>query len=164
MGENLIRLQATNSKGLWAAAEVTVYVLDDLTLPGPTLTVSPSKAGWQINSGVTTLQTADIAVNNSGGGSLTWTAADDAPWLSLSSAGDTISDGDPQIITLTANPTGLADGTTHTAYVTITKPASGSDPEQTVTVLVTLSIGDIWSGPPAFAPATNFIYLPIAKR
>ena len=49
------------------------------------------------------------------------------------------------------HPAGLADATTHSAHLTIIQPASGDDPEQVVTVLVTLSTGDVWSGPPAIS-------------
>ncbi len=164
VGANLIRLRATNSKGLSAEASVTVNVHDDLSLPGPTLIVSPHQVGWQINTGETTIQTAQISVSNSGGGTVNWTAADDAPWLSLDLTSGSIGTGDPQTVTLSANPASLADGVTHTAIVTITKPANGSDPEQVVTVLVTLSVGDVRSGPPPAAPAIGKIYMPLVVR
>ncbi len=164
VGENLIKLRAINSKGILGVASTTVFVGDDLSLPGPTLTVAPTNIAWQVGSGVTTLQTAEIVVNNSGGGSLTWTATDDAAWLTLSSAGGSISDGDPQSIILTGDPSGMPGGATQTAHVTLTKASRRNDPVQVVTVLVTFSIGDVWSGPPAISPPTSWIYLPLVKR
>jgi hypothetical protein len=58
-----------------------------------------------------------------------WQASSNAPWLSATSAGET---GDA--ITLTANPTGLAAGTTHFATVTVTSPDPQVENEETIRV------------------------------
>jgi hypothetical protein len=143
---------------------VTVLVGDDLNLPGPTLTASPVNIGWHVPSGATALQQYTVSINNSGSGTLNWTASDNAPWLSLSASNGSVSTGNPSALVLTANPTGLADNTTHQATLTIIKPASGSVPEQTVEILVVLSIGDVWSISPAVAPPSQKLYLPIMVR
>ena len=164
VGANVITLQATNSQGLTASTTVTVYVGDDLNLPGPTLTASPDKVGWHVSSGATALQQYTVSINNSGSGSLNWNASDNAPWLSLSASSGSVTTGDASALVLTANPSGLADNTTHQAILTITKPASGSVPEQTVEILVVLSIGDTWSGPPAITPLSVRVFMPIMIR
>lgn len=164
VGMNVITLRATNSQGLVEDATIGVYVGDDLNLPGPTLTASPDKVGWHVPSGETAVQQYTVSINNSGSGSLNWNASDNAPWLSLSASSGSVTTGDSSVLVLTADPSGLADNTTHQATLTITKPASGSVPAQTVEILVVLSIGDVWSGPPAVAPSLERLFLPILIR
>jgi hypothetical protein len=165
VGSNEITLVATNSVGQSASASVTVIVDDDLNLPGPTLTAGPGQVGWHITAGTTQAQTAEVTISNAGGGELDWTASSNQPWLTLSAANGTISDGDPATLTLTANPAGLASDTAHSATLTLTKPASGSEPAQTIVIPVSLSIGDVWSN---FDPPGNGvdlrIYLPLVRR
>jgi hypothetical protein len=160
VGTNLITLEATNSVGQTASTTVTVFVDDDLNLPGPTLTVGPTQVGWQVNAGETLQQSAPLTIGNAGSGSLDWTASEASPWLSLSINGGTVPDGgDPSSLTLYADPTGLTPGLTYAALVTIVKPASGDSPEQNVNIPVSLSIGDVWNVNPA-----QKIYLPIMIR
>jgi len=164
VGTNTITLEATNSQGLSATASITVIVDDDLSLPGPSLSVGPGQVSWHVEAGSTTLLTAEISINNAGGGELNWTASEDAAWLSLSAASGTVAaDGDASMLTLTADPTGIASGTTASAYLTLTKPASGSSPEQTIDFPVALSVGNVWSAPP-IAPFNNKLYLPMLSR
>jgi Viral BACON domain len=159
VGENTIVLQATNSVGASATANVTVYVDDDLSLPGPTLTAGPSPVGWQVNAGSTDLQTADIAINNSGSGDLTFNASVDASWLSTDVVSATVSaDGDAFMLTLSADPSGLAAGSTYSANLTIS--SDGLDPVQTVVIPVSLSVGDVHS----VAPAEREIFLPFIRK
>ncbi len=160
VGTNRITLQATNSLNLSASAVVTVTVDDNLDLPGPTLSAGPLQAGWQINAGVKTLQTADITISNSGSGSLDWTAVSNQPWLTLSAPSGTVSSsGDPSVLTLSADPTGLLSGHIYIAKVTLDKAGGGSP----VTILVTLAIGDIQDTPvQKFSGFT--IYTPLIRR
>jgi hypothetical protein len=160
VGVNVISLVATNSVGLSASASVTVTVDDDLNLPGPTLTAGPGTVGWQVDNGSTAAQTFDIVINNSGSGALDWTASESAAWLSLSApSGSLTADGDAATLTLTADPTGLASDQTYTADLTLN---NANDPTQTITIHVTLSIGDVHTVPTA---AANFqIYLPFLQR
>ena len=159
IGSNIIYLKATNSAGKSAYAQVTVYVDDDLNLLGPTLAAGPAPVGWHVGEGSTELQTAEVYINNAGSGDLDWTASEDAAWLSLDAASGTITaEGDPSTLTLTADPSGLAPNTSYSADLTIT--SNGLDPEQTVVIHVTLSVGDIRSVP---IPEKN-IYLPLVTR
>jgi hypothetical protein len=159
VGENTIVLQAMNSVGVTATTSVTVFVDDDLSLPGPTLTAGPSPVGWQVNADSTEVQTADIAINNSGSGDLGWSASVDAPWLSTSVVSGTVSvDGDAFLLTLNADPSGLAAGSTYTATLTLT--SDGLDPVQTVAIPVSLSVGDVHT----VAPGEREIFLPFIQR
>ncbi len=64
-----------------------------------------------------------LAVTNTGSGPLTFTAAGDAPWLSVTPA----CGGAPQTLTVTASPAGLAAGT-YTGAVTVTAPGASGSP------------------------------------
>ena len=141
IGAHQITLTATNSWGLSASDTITVFISDNLDLPGPTLAAAPSPVNWHVGAEDTTLQTADVLIDNIGGGTLPdWTATEDADWLTLSATTGTIS----ATLTLTANPAGIEPGTVVSTIVTITTPASGSASAQTVEVLVTLAVGDVW--------------------
>ena len=144
VGTNQITLFATNSVGLTASASVTVIVDDDLNLPGATLTVGPAQVGWQAPAGSVQLLTATVTIGNAGSGDLAWTAAENAGWLALSATNGTVKAGDnPFALTLTANPTGLNAGKTYSTQLIVTKPASGSIPEQKISIPVSLSVGVI---------------------
>lgn len=160
VGVNEITLQATNSVGGSATTSVTVIVDDDLDLPGPTLTAGPSMVNWHVPAGTTQVQTADVSVNNAGSGNLDWTASSNQAWLAVNPGSGTVMAGDdPATLTLSAVPGGLLANSTHVAQVTITKPASGNVPEQTIVIPVSLSIGDVWTVHTQ-APMMD-LYLPI---
>ena len=161
VGENVIFLVAINSLGETATTYVTVFVDDDLSLPGPTLTAGPSPVSWQVNAGSTDAVTADVSINNSGSGDLNWTASEDAAWLTTSVISGTVTaDGDASTLTLSADPTGLAEGVTYSASLTISTPASGSIPAQSVVIPVTLSVGDVHT----VGPSESKIFLPTIIR
>lgn len=163
VGENTIVLQAVNSVGKSATASVTIFVDDDLNLPGPTLTAGPAPVGWQVNAGSTEVQTAVVSINNSGSGDLEWSASEDAAWLSLSATSGTVSaDGDASLLTLSTDPGGLTAGSTYSATLTIT--TSGLDPAQTVVIPVSLSVGDVYSVPNPEVPPSGTIFLPLIKK
>jgi hypothetical protein len=78
---------------------------------------------------------ASFTVRNTGAGTLTWSIADDAPWLGVSPAsGTTTTETDS--ITLTVDPASLAAGT-HTANVVVSAPGAANAPQ---TVVVTLEL------------------------
>ncbi|MEZ4621246.1 MAG: hypothetical protein R2867_37885 [Caldilineaceae bacterium] len=119
VGTNVITLVVTNSVGESAETTVTVIVDDDLSLPGPTLTAGPAPVSWHVAAESTTAQTAQISINNAGSGELTWSAASDQPWLTLDVLTGTVTaDGDPLLLTITADPSGLATDQSHAAQVT----------------------------------------------
>jgi hypothetical protein len=161
VGSNQITLSATNSVGQSASTNITIIVDDDLSLPGPTLTAGPGQVSWQVAAGATQAQSAQVSIGNAGSGTLNWTASSDQPWLTLNAAGGSVGSGDPATLTLTANPAGLASDKTHSAMLTLTRPATGGDPAQTILIPVSLSIGDVWNN---VQPAGTKVYLPLVVR
>lgn len=137
VGLNEITLSATNSSGLTASDTITVLVDDDLTLPGPVISAAPSFVGWQVSAGTTAIQSATLTISNAGGGSLSWTTAEDAPWLSIGDDTGTV----PAELTLFADPSGIPVSTT----VNTTLSLSSDDPEvESLLIPVSLSVGDVW--------------------
>jgi hypothetical protein len=140
VGENEITFKATNSKGLSAETSITIIVNDDLVLPGPTLVTAPSIVSWHLPDASTQPVSATIGVQNIGTGALTWSASDDAPWLSLQAS----SKDAPATLTVTADPSGIEPGAAISATVMITGVASSGATTQTATIPVSLAVGDIW--------------------
>ncbi|MBA3471043.1 MAG: hypothetical protein H0T53_15520, partial [Herpetosiphonaceae bacterium] len=98
VGINTITLTAVNG-ALQTTSVITVEVHDDLDLPGATLTAGPDQIGWQFDLGAAQSQSATVYVSNVGSGTLSWSASESVPWLSLNvTAGSA-----PDQITLTAN-------------------------------------------------------------
>lgn len=156
VGENQITLQATNSAGLSATTTITVVVEDDLELPGPTLVVGPTALGWHIAPG-DPAQTSLVTVFNAGSGNMTWTAETTAPWLTLA----VTDDGVPGTLTVTADPTGLAEGESYQTTIVITADPGGPAPPQTMTIPAVLAIGDVYTPPPI---ERQRLYLPAVVR
>jgi hypothetical protein len=138
VGVNWITLVATNTLGLSASASVAVTVTDDLDLPGPTLSVGPGRVGWHVSPGTMELQSAELSVANCGGGTLSWTAASDAAWLTAQPLAGTA----PSTLTLSADPSGLAPGSLNVAVLTVRRMGESA---QAVAVPVSLSVGNVWS-------------------
>lgn len=135
LGVNIITLIATNSDGLSESSTVSINVIKDVYLPGPTLTAGPMQVGWHIGAGETQLQTALLDIGNSGGGNLKFTAESSATWLTLSRA----TGAAPGTLTLTANPVGFSEGVTREATVTL---SAQGNPSQIIKIPVTLSMGN----------------------
>jgi hypothetical protein len=139
VGTHKLTFTATNSLGLSASASITLTVGDDLTLPGPTLTAGPMQIAWHVAAEERRLQTAEIAIGNSGSGNLKFTASVNASWMTLGATG-----GDaPTMLRLTADPSGFAPGAT--AEATLTLSADGI-PHQVITIPVRLSVGNTFFG------------------
>ncbi|MEA2136290.1 MAG: hypothetical protein QOC68_4199 [Solirubrobacteraceae bacterium] len=98
----------------------------------PALSVSPASLSFSATSGGASPATKTLSVTNTGGGTLSFTASDDAPWLSVTPASGTA----PQTLTVSASVTGLAAGT-YTGKVTVTSVgATGSPTDVPVTFTV----------------------------
>jgi hypothetical protein len=116
----------------------------DPPLP-PALAVSPSSVSFTGTVGGSAPAAQSVNVTNTGSGTLSWTAADDAAWLTVTSSGTA-----PGTVTLTPSITGLAAGT-YTATVTVTAPGATGSPK---TVAVTLTVNP--STPPNLIGAWGF--------
>jgi hypothetical protein len=162
-GPNVITLTATNSAGVAASTSITVFVDDDLQLPGPTPAVGPTQVGWSVNPGATTPLSATVQISNSGGGSLSWTASADAPWLTLSAT----EGGAPARLTLSADPSGMRAGTTTRATLTLSFSDASGAALGNVELPVGISVGDAFSGNQGDSgggPAGRTLYLPLLRR
>lgn len=149
LGTHTVTLTATNSVGLSATRRVSVIVGPDPGIPGPTLTVGSGPLGWQVAAGETALQTATLALSNRGSGTLTFTAVSAAPWLTLSASSGSV----PTTITLTANPSGFAEGSSTDTSISIT----GGSPAQTISVPVRLAVGNTFNVGNASKPIQLFL-------
>ncbi len=108
----------------------------------PVLAVSKSALSFTATEGGASppAQTFDVA--NSGGGSLSFTAGESVPWLSLSPA----SGSAPATVTVTPSIAGLAPGT-YTTPITVTAAGASGSPK-TVDVTLTVSPGPTLSVAP----------------
>ena len=79
-----------------------------------------------------------LAITNSGGGTLTWSASSNQTWLTLSATSGTA----PSSVTVSVNSAGLAAGT-YNATITITATGATNSP---CTVPVTLNLGTCSGG------------------
>ena len=102
----------------------------------PILVVSPTSLSFSGSLGGNDPAPQSVAVTNGGGGSLSWSAASNATWLSASPASGTA----PSTSSVTTSLAGLSAGT-YTATVTVTAGGAQSSP-QTIAVTVTVSAPD----------------------
>lgn len=157
VGENVITVRATNSKGLVSNVTFLIYVNDEVAPPAPTLAASPNQIVWHTEEGDTSLQTAEISLTNLGEGEFSVSVTEDAPWLIISpQAGST-----PLTITLTADPGSLQLGTTTTTGLLIQGALNGN--VQSLSVPVSFSRGLILR-PYPLEPSGGRIYLPLISR
>jgi hypothetical protein len=106
----------------------------------PLVGVSPTDLSYSLAQS-TTKSSQTLNITNTGTGTLSWTAASNVPWLTLSAASGTA----PSSITVSADPSGKAAGT-FTGGITITGTNASNSPR---TVPVTLTIAGYngsWSG------------------
>jgi hypothetical protein len=152
IGTNAITLTATNSQGLSATASITVVVQDSLDLLGPTLSASPQQFAFAFPRNPTTTQTATLNISNMGDGALTWTASENAPWLTLGAIGGSA----PASLALTINPAGVPNGASLNAVLTL--QSSNSPVTQTLEIPVLVSVAVTFDDP------TRYVYLPIVIK
>jgi hypothetical protein len=103
--------------------------------PPSTIGLSPSSLGWTFVEGTTNSGSQTFNITNTGAGTLTWSVADSASWLTLNAtSGTTTTETD--VITVTVNPAGLVPNV-YTAPITITASGATNSPKQ---VLATLAV------------------------
>ena len=130
---------------------------DNVLVSGKQATISnltaPAGLTFSAVAGGTAPAPQNLAIGSTGG-ILSWTAADDASWLTLSPASGTT----PTTVTATASPTGLAGGN-YSGHVVITAPAAGNN---LLTVPITFNVQ---ASPPAIAlSATTLGFTAIAGQ
>ena len=125
-----VTVTAPGVTGSPAAIPVTLTV--GAPVP-PALAVTPASLAFSATAGGAAPAARPLTVANTGGGTLGFTASDDAPWLSVTPASGTA----PQSLDVSVSPAGLAAGT-YTGAVTVTAAgASGSPRTVPVTFTVT---------------------------
>ena len=112
----------------------TVTVSFDVTAaPTPTIGLSATTLSFSAVQGGSNPANKTISLSNSGSGTLSWTATENAGWLSLTPASGT----GPGTITVSVNTAGMTAGTVSTP-ITITASGATNTP-QTVTVSLTIT-------------------------
>lgn len=111
------------------------------TPPGPVLSLSSSALSFVALQGVSGPTSQSVAITNTGQGTLSWTAAENAPWISLSSTVGTA----PGNLGINVSPGGLGAGT-YTENVTV----SGAGSSKIITVSLTVTPPGPSSGSAAF--------------
>jgi outer membrane protein assembly factor BamB len=125
-----VSVTATGAQGSPATVPVTLTVSP---APAPSLSVTPSSLSFSYTVGNPAPAPATLNVTNTGGGTLTFTAAVDATWLAVSPSGGTA----PQAEQVTALVSGLAPGT-YNGHVTVT-PGAGQGSPAVIPVTLTVS-------------------------
>ncbi|HKQ78996.1 MAG TPA: S8 family serine peptidase [Blastocatellia bacterium] len=100
--------------------------------PQPTIGVNPASLSFTATAGGSNPANQTISITNTGGGTLNWTASDNAPWLTVSPASGTA----PSTLTASVNISGLAAGT-YSGTITISATGGANTP---VSVPVTLQL------------------------
>jgi glucose/arabinose dehydrogenase len=127
----------------WSDGPLSAYVMGvpPGPPPAPALAVSPASLSFSATAGAANPASKTLSVSNSGGGSLSFTVSDDAPWLSVTPG----SGAAPATLTAAVNISGLAAGD-HTATITIDGGGANGSPKQ-IPVTLTLTAPQ----PPALA-------------
>jgi hypothetical protein len=98
----------------------------------PTIGVSPASLSFTATAGGSNPADQTISITNTGAGTLSWTASDDASWLTVSPTSGTA----PATLTASVSISGLAAGT-YNGNITISATGATNTP---VTVPVTLTV------------------------
>jgi len=116
--------------------------------PPPALAVAPTSLSFTATQGGANPAGQNVNVTNTGGGTLSFAVADDAPWLSVSPA----SGSAPATLSVAPSVAGLAPGT-HTATVTVSAAGATGSPK---TVAVTMTVTAPPATPPGLVAAYGF--------
>ncbi len=171
VGSNTITARVTNSVGLVSLHHITVMVNDDVGYPAATLAIGPDQLGWHVGAGTTAVQQTTLSISNIGTGTVTWTASENVPWLTLSST----SGSNYGTITVTGDPTQVTAGAVANTVITV-RGNNGQTIEIPVSLLV--GVSGVWFPPQAPAPPTptptstptvpppsgTALYLPLIQR
>jgi len=92
----------------------------------PAISASPSSFDFSAEQGAANPSSQTLQIQNSGGGTLAWSATDDADWLTLSLA-NASSTAEANEVTISVNVAGLSPGD-YTATITISAPQVSNSP------------------------------------
>ncbi|MDB6086160.1 MAG: hypothetical protein JWN43_4041, partial [Gammaproteobacteria bacterium] len=114
------------------------YINVTLVIGATAIGTSPTSVSFAAyqNQGNPPPQT--VSISNTGGGSLSWTASVNVPWLTVTPASGTA----PSTLTASANTAGLAPGT-YSGAISIASPGAKNTPQQ---IPVTLTVTGVLLG------------------
>ena len=104
----------------------------------PSLSVGPSDLSFQVLAGAAAPPAQSLRIENTGGGTLSWTATAETAsgnWLAVSATLGNVSAGAPATVQINVNPAGLAAGS-FSGSITV----SSADTNQSFTVSVSLLV------------------------
>ena len=99
----------------------------------PRITLNPTSLSFAARQGNQVTASKSISITNGGGGTLSWSASSNVPWLTFTTATTGTA---PSTISIIANPAGLNPGS-YSGTVTITSPDASNSP-QTIPVSFTV--------------------------
>jgi len=103
----------------------------------PAIAASPSSFSFITEQGGSNPSSQTLEIQNSGDGTLDWSATDDADWLSLSPASGSCASGEINNVTVSVDASAISAGD-YTATITISAPEATNTP-QTVAVNLTIT-------------------------
>jgi len=103
----------------------------------PVIGLTPATLTFTAVQGTDPAAPQQFTVTNTGGGTLNWTASDDAPWFSIGPAAGSLAGAASEAVTVTVTSSGLAVDS-YSGTVTVTDASAGNSP-QTVTVNLTVT-------------------------
>jgi glucose/arabinose dehydrogenase len=141
-GRTLANLPATwSTLGAYTDGPISMNAISTGPPPPPALAVTPSSLSFASTAGAASPAAKSVAVSNAGGGSLTYTANDDRPWLFVAPSGGSA----PADVVVSVDTAGLPAGT-HTGTVTVDAGDVSGSPK---TIPVTLTLAE--PAPPTLA-------------
>ena len=145
----LVNIELSASGEVWYRAEREHQVcagsgnpLPTLQLEwvGPLIGLTPTQLSFSVNQ-ATDPSPQTFTVTNSGGGTLNWTAADDAPWLGVSPTSGALAPGASQTVTATVSSASLDAGQFQTNVV-VTDPNAANSPQSLPVSLTVIEVAN----------------------
>ena len=134
-GTSTGHITVTSAGSQGSPATVTVnFTVQPPPPPNPILNVAPLTLSFTGTQGGANPAAQNVSVTNTGGSTLSFTAASDASWLSVAPTSGTA----PRTLQISVSLTGLTPNT-YTGHVTVTGAAGVQNSPATVTVTLTVS-------------------------
>ncbi len=109
-----------------AVGSDAINIMAGTVLQPPVISLSPSSLNFSFAVGGATPGARIVTVSNSGGGSLSYSVASSAPWLSATASGSSV--------TVSVNPVGLS-ANTYQGIITVTAAGASNSPQSIVVAL-----------------------------